>query len=117
MRPAISADGRVVAFHSQASNLVEGDTNRAADVFVRDRLTGETARASVSTQGAQGSDDSVRPALSGDGRGSPSSRAKNLDLARPNPDGISQVYVHDRDQRTDLISFGIDGSGGWRGFE
>ncbi len=114
VRPAISADGRVVAFHSQASNLVEGDTNRAADVFVRDRLTGETARVSVSTQGAQGSDDSVRPALSGDGRVIAfESRAKNLDLARPNPDGISQVYVHDRDSgRTDLISFGIDGLAG-----
>ena len=113
-RPAISADGRVVAFHSQASNLVEGDTNRAADVFVRDRLTGETARVSVSTQGAQGSDDSVRPALSGDGRVIAfESRAKNLDLARPNPDGISQVYVHDRELgRTDLISFGIDGLAG-----
>ena len=33
--PAISADGRFVAFESYASNLVPGDTNDAYDVFVR----------------------------------------------------------------------------------
>jgi hypothetical protein len=37
--PALSADGRFVAFASEASNLVPGDTNDAEDVFVR-RLTG-----------------------------------------------------------------------------
>lgn len=36
--PVISADGRYVAFASQASNLVVGDTNNAVDIFVRDRL-------------------------------------------------------------------------------
>ena len=45
--PAISADGRFVAFYSDASNLVSGDTNAARDVFVNDRQTGETARMSI----------------------------------------------------------------------
>ena len=45
--PAISADGRFVAFDSCATNLVPGDTNGAADVFVRDRQTGTTRRVSV----------------------------------------------------------------------
>ena len=40
--PAISADGRFVAFESDATNLVPGDTNGAHDVFVRDRQTGTT---------------------------------------------------------------------------
>ena len=40
--PSISADGRYVAFHSYASNLVEGDTNGTYDVFVRDRDLGTT---------------------------------------------------------------------------
>ena len=40
--PAISADGRFVAFNSDATNLVPGDTNGARDVFVRDRQTGTT---------------------------------------------------------------------------
>src|SRR5439155_1130669 len=46
--PLISGDGRYVAFHSDASNLVPGDTNRVFDIFVRDRLAGETSRVSVS---------------------------------------------------------------------
>lgn len=45
--PAISADGQVVVFESSASNLVAGDTNGVADVFVRDRTTGTTQRVSV----------------------------------------------------------------------
>jgi len=40
--PSLSADGRYVAFTSEASNLVAGDTNGAADVFVHDRQTGAT---------------------------------------------------------------------------
>ena len=52
-RPSISADGRHVAFHSFASNLVLGDTNNAADVFVHDRVTGETTRVSVASGGTQ----------------------------------------------------------------
>src|SRR5512140_193732 len=40
--PAISSDGRIVAFDSQATNLVSGDTNLVTDVFVRDRVTGVT---------------------------------------------------------------------------
>lgn len=53
---AISADGRFVAFTSSASNLVPGDTNGAEDVFVRDRVTHETVRVSVSSAGRQGDD-------------------------------------------------------------
>ena len=46
-RPSISADGRYVAFYSEASNLVPGDTNGATDVFVYDRRSGATKRVSV----------------------------------------------------------------------
>src|SRR3954463_11514515 len=45
--PSISADGRYVAFTSDASNLVPGDANRSRDVFVHDRLSGTTERISV----------------------------------------------------------------------
>ncbi len=65
---AISADGRYVAFKSDSTNLVAGDTNGKWDVFVRDRLTGITERMSVSTAGAQANDDSQDVAISGDGR-------------------------------------------------
>jgi len=66
--PSISADGRYVAFHADADNLVEGDTNGAADVFVRDREAGATERVSVSTAGAEGNGASYYPSISGDGR-------------------------------------------------
>src|SRR5581483_2068170 len=66
--PAISADGRYVAFESDATNLVAGDTNGTTDVFVRDRVAGTTKRASVSTAGAQGDRASTKPSISDDGR-------------------------------------------------
>jgi Tol biopolymer transport system component len=45
--PAISADGRYVAFVTMATNLVPGDTNKCDDVFVRAMSTGVTTRVSV----------------------------------------------------------------------
>src|SRR5207247_524495 len=65
--PALSADGRFVAFYSTATNLVAGDTNGATDVFVRDRQTGTTERASVASGGTQGNGSSAGPVLSADG--------------------------------------------------
>lgn len=50
---SISGDGRYIAFESDATNLVAGDTNGGTDVFVHDRQTGVTSRVSVSSSGAQ----------------------------------------------------------------
>ncbi|CAN5202331.1 hypothetical protein BH18ACT4_BH18ACT4_08700 [soil metagenome] len=47
--PAINADGRYVAFFSEASNLVPGDTNETRDIFVRDVVAGTTERVNVSS--------------------------------------------------------------------
>ena len=66
--PAISFDGRIIAFESSASNLVSGDTNSDKDVFIRDALIGQTSRVSVSTGGAQADRASVDPFISGDSR-------------------------------------------------
>jgi Tol biopolymer transport system component len=67
--PAISADGRYIAFWSSAPNLVSGDTNGSADVFVRDRLTGSTDLVSVSSAELQGNGSSGDGlAISPDGR-------------------------------------------------
>ena len=65
---AISDDGRFVAFSSYATNLVDGDTNESADVFVRDRQDNSTKRVSVDSDGTQVDGDSLAPAISGDGR-------------------------------------------------
>lgn len=51
--PSISADGRYVAFMSEANNLVENDTNEVADIFIHDLQTGETKRVSIASDGTQ----------------------------------------------------------------
>src|SRR5690349_24997516 len=65
---SISADGRVVAFLSNATNLVPGDTNGEGDVFVRDRKTGRVVRANVRSNGAQANGRSGTAAISANGR-------------------------------------------------
>jgi len=65
--PAISGDGALVAFASDASNLVANDTNGYRDVFVRDWAAGTTVRASVDSAGVEGDGESYDPCLSGDG--------------------------------------------------
>jgi len=65
---SISADGRYIAFDSDASNLVSGDTNNFRDIFVRDRVTGITSRISVATDGIQGNSFANFPSISADGR-------------------------------------------------
>jgi hypothetical protein len=84
-----------VAFYSEAANLVSGDTNGSADIFVHDRQTGATTRVSVDSAGNQGNSHSYYPAISADGRYVAfSSDASNLVLGDTN--GIRDVFVHDR---------------------
>ncbi len=64
---SVSTDGCYVAFRSDSDNLVPGDTNGVADVFVHDRSTGQTARVSLGSAGTQGNGDSVRPMISANG--------------------------------------------------
>jgi Tol biopolymer transport system component len=61
---SISATGRFVAFSDDAPDLVEGDRNFRYDVFVRDRVRGQTTRVSVNSAGAEGNDDSFFPSIS-----------------------------------------------------
>ncbi len=109
---AISADGRFVAFESLATNLVGADTNGAYDVFVRDRQTGATTRVSVSSAGAQATDFSEAPSISGDGRYVAfQSNAANL---VPGDTNGNDVFVHDRQTgattRVSVASAGTQGN-------
>ena len=65
---AMSADGRFVVFVSEATNLVDGDDNGVADVFVRDRQAGTTARISAPVTGGDADGASVAAVISGNGR-------------------------------------------------
>lgn len=93
--PSLSADGRLVAFWSDASNLAAGDTNQCRDVFVHDRQTGQTTRVSVSSTGAQANGPCQNPSLSADGRFVAFwGFASNLVPGDSN--GVRDVFVHDR---------------------
>lgn len=102
--PAISVDGEWIAFGSNATNLVAGDTNLAPDVFVVRRSNGAIERVSVSSANQAGNGASARPALSGDGRWvafqSDADNLVNGDL-----NGTTDVFVRDRlAGRTQLVS-------------
>jgi hypothetical protein len=93
---SISADGRYVAFVSEASNLVSGDTNGAYDVFVHDLVSGVTSRISVASDGAQANYDSYIPSISADGRYVAFySGASNLVSGDTNE--VWDVFVHEMD--------------------
>jgi Tol biopolymer transport system component len=92
--PAISGNGRVVAFDSMANTLVIGDTNADVDVFVHDRDTGTTERVSVSTSGVQGNDTSTRPDIDETGdRVVFDSSANNLVTGEGDTNGALDVFV------------------------
>jgi len=108
--PAVAADGRFIAFQSDASNLVPNDTNRTTDIFVRDLVTAETVRVSVSSTGQEGNLPAMAPAISGDGRYVVfHSEASNLVSGDRN--NLFDIFLHDRDTNTtQLISTETDGS-------
>ncbi len=66
-RPSISGDGTRVAYRSDATNLVAGDTNLIRDVFLRDLTAGTTILVSVSSSGVLSNAESTRPAVSENG--------------------------------------------------
>lgn len=105
--PSISADGRYVAFYSEASNLVPGDTNLKVDIFVRDRLTGTTERVSVSSEGTQANSDSFYPSISADGRYVAFVTIAD-NLVPGDTNGETDVFVRDRQTgTTELVSVSI----------
>jgi len=93
--PNISADGRYVTFCSDASNLIAGDTNGFADIFVHDRKTGVTTRVSVASDGMQGNDWSGAGAsISADGRYIAFASSAN-NLVEGDTNGVSDIFVID----------------------
>jgi Tol biopolymer transport system component len=105
-RARISADGRQVAFESDATNLVLGDINALRDVFVHDRDpdgngvfdegNGTTVLVSRHTNGTQANAPATLGDLSADGRFVAfSSTATSLEAGDLN--GLSDVFMHDRD--------------------
>jgi Tol biopolymer transport system component len=112
--PALSGDGRYVAFASDAANLVAGDTNNATDVFVYDRRAKATTRVSVGPGGAQAQGgESYAPALSADGS-VVAFVSKATNLAAGASDGGDTVFVRDLKAG---VTTRVGGAGEADGFE
>ncbi len=112
--PSISDDGRYVAYHSLASNLVAGDTNGEYDVFLRDRLAGTTVRVSEATGGGDPDGVSQEAFVSADGRFvSFDSVASNLVAGDTN--SASDVFLHELatglTRRVSVSSTGAEANG------
>jgi CSLREA domain-containing protein len=116
-RPAISGDGRFVAFRSEAADLVPNDMNGLADVFVRDLVAGRTERVSVSSAGEEG----VGPIgrlFNGDSDVSISRngqfvvfRSSATNLVGNDTNGIDDLFVRDRLAGvTERVSVGTGGT-------
>jgi len=93
--PSISGDGSVIAFVSEATNLVTGDNNGVADIYVHDIQTGQTERVSVDSSGNQANGASSHPVISQNGRYVLfESVATNLVAGDTN--GLGDIFIHDR---------------------
>ena len=96
--PSVSKNGRFVVYSSRATNLVAGDTNASADIFVFDRVAGQNVRVSVDNTGAQGNGDSEFASISATGRYVVfTSRATNLVVGQVDNNAATDVFLHDRD--------------------
>jgi hypothetical protein len=106
---AVSADGRFIAFESLATNLVSNDTNGVADIFIRDRQTGQTERVSVDNNGGQSNGVSADLSMSDDGR-FVVFRSDASNLVPNDNNATSDIFLHDRQTgQTERIS--MDGNG------
>jgi hypothetical protein len=88
--PVVSADGRFVAFLSNATNLIPGAPSGVLEVYVRDRNTGQIMLASVDNTGTPANQFCGIPAISADGR-----FVAFISLATNLGDGQYQAFMHD----------------------
>jgi len=124
LSPAMSADGRFVAFSSYATNLVPGDTNGFIDVFLRDRDPDQdgvfdepdctTTRVSIATDGSQGNLESANPSMSSDGR-LVVFNSRSTQLVPGDTNGQYDVFLRDLAngtlERISVGAGGVEGNG------
>lgn len=109
LNPAISVDGRYVAFQSDAPNLVADDDNSVSDIFLHDRATGMTIRVSRGLDGAQPNGGSTNPAINADGRYI-AFESESTNLVANDNNLNPDIFVYDRDtQTTTRVSVGTGG--------
>ncbi len=106
---SISSDGRYVAFESQASNLVSGDTNLGSDIFVHDLQVGTTERVSVDSSGAQANNQSYKASISPDGH-HVAFESDAFNLVSGDTNGRRDIFVHDMSGATNAPPVASDDS-------
>ncbi|WP_052700179.1 hypothetical protein [Methylocucumis oryzae] len=116
--PSLSADGRYVSFISPSGNLVEGDTNNEADVFVHDRKTKKTTRVSVASDGTQGNSLCFKQRISANGR-NVAFQSESTNLVKGDTNKQADIFVHNLDtKKTTRVSVASDGTqannGAWQ---
>ncbi len=106
---AVSDNGRWVAFESDATDLVLGDTNGTDDVFLRDTLNEVTTRISVKPSGGQVPDSSHLPQMSPDGRYIVFESYGHL--VRTDTDSNWDIFLYDRVRdRIEMVSIRSNGN-------
>ena len=113
--PVVSGDGNIAAFYSDARNLVAGDLNLLADVFVHELSTGTTTRVSVDSSGVEADGSSFLPIISDDGN-IVAFQSSATNLVAGDTNAFSDVFVHDRTTgittRVSVDSSGAEGNNG-----
>lgn len=96
---SVSDNGRYITYHSDATNLVVGDTNGATDVFLYDTVAETTTRVSVDSGGNEGDAYSYYPAISGDGQ-YVTYTSDSTNLVASDTNGASDVFLYNVDTQT-----------------
>ena len=92
--PVFSPDGRSVVFRSYAKNLVDGDTNRVYDIFLKDLTSGAVTRLSTTSSGGQAKGGSGSPVFSPDGR-SVVFQSDATNLVAGDTNGATDLFLKD----------------------
>ncbi len=109
-KPAVSLDGRFVAFVSSAIGFYPGATGRSNQVLLRDRQTGQTTLVSIGFDGTEGNDFSEWPSISADGR-YVAFRSSATNLVSGDSNFQPDIFLRDMQSgQTIRISQGFDGS-------
>jgi len=108
--PTISANGRFVAFHSLAGNLVSGDNNDVQDIFVYDRDTDNIERVSVDSSGVEVNERNISARIADDGR-YVVFESDSDNLVSGDNNGERDIFVHDRNNDS-IERVSVDSGGG-----
>jgi len=108
--PVMSDNGQFIVFESQATNLVGGDTNEVADIFLLDIAKGITTRLSVDSEGVEANDTSDSPSISRDGQ-YVVFRSSASNLVANDENDFNDVFIHNtQTNETELISINAAGT-------